>query len=611
MVRALNFMLQLAASLLLLFHASKIFRAELRPYPGWHIGSWESDSGELIRKLKKAMWKRCKHPCVIRWLNGLRVYVYPGDETSCTLFLSGLYEPNEFWWLSNYLMPGETFIDIGANMGLYALFAAKKVGPCGTVVAIEPSSREFAKLKANVELNELSNVRVLRVATSNHSGEADLLVAEEAHSGHNTLGDFGYPIMAQRKERIRAMRLDEIVRELRLTRVDVVKIDVEGAEYATLHGAADALERFKPTILLEVSDRTLRRQGASGSQVWDFLLSKGYSINSFDGKTGLPSPGLRKPYFDSENVVATHNTASGHHPLFRQYTCWSGDAPAGFAANFLGVKTRENYTTAVTRGPSSRPSRPSYLTTTYPDFSEEYFEWIDILESVANANKRFVMIELGAGYGRWLVNAATALRKTRRLVPYLIGVEAEPSHFEMMKQHLRDNDLDPDQHLLIQAVVAPHDGTVRFFVGHSQEWYGQRIAPNLNARVEGYPNLRVETVKAVSLNTLLRQLEQVDLIDLGVQGYEYGVLSTAEDELDAKVKRIHIGTHGRMIEKGLRGLFRRLGWRALNDYPTNEECVTPYGKIRFRDGVQTWINERLCQRSSEHTERGLGGLVGL
>jgi FkbM family methyltransferase len=554
-----------------------------------------------MRKLKKATWERCRHPRVVSWLNGLRVQIYPGDETSCTLLLSGLYEPNEFYWLNGCLMPGQTFIDIGANLGLYTIFAAKKVGPCGTVVAIEPSSREFARLKANVELNELSNVRVLRVATSNHSGEADLLVAEEAHSGHNTLGDFGYPIMARGKERVRAMRLDEIVRELGLTRVDVVKIDVEGAEYATLQGAADTVERFKPIILLEVSDRALRHQGASGSQVWDFLLWKGYSINSFDGKTGLPSPGLRKPYFDSENVLATHNTASGHDPLFRQYACWSGDVPAGFAVNFFGVKTRQDYTTAVTRDPSSRSSRPSYVTTTYPDFGEEYFEWIDILESVANADKQFVMIELGAGYGRWLVNAATALRKTRRLVPYLIGVEAEPSHFEMMKQHFRDNDLDPDRHLLMRAAVAPHDGTVRFFVGHSREWYGQRIVPNLNARVEGYPTLSVETVRAVSLNTLLRQLEQVDLIDLDVQGDEYGVLSTAVDELDAKVKRVHIGTHGRMIEKGLRGLFRPLGWRALNDYPTKEECVTPYGKIRFQDGVQSWVNERLCQRSS-HTQ---------
>jgi len=101
-----------------------------------------------------------------------------------------------------------------------------------------------------------------------------------------------------------------------------VKIDVEGAEYATLQGAADTLERLKPTILVEVSDRTLRHQGASGSEVWDFLVQRGYTMQVFDRKTGFPSQGVKPSYFDSENVIAIHNTKNR---ALEHYVIDSGD----------------------------------------------------------------------------------------------------------------------------------------------------------------------------------------------------------------------------------------------------------------------------------------------
>jgi FkbM family methyltransferase len=191
-------------------------------------------------------------------------------------------------------------------MGLYTLFAAKKTGPDGVIVAIEPSSRDFSRLKANIELNRLSNVRALQVAVSNYQGDAELLVASEEHSGHNTLGNFGYPgVTALRREPIRVERIDDIVQRLRLERVDIVKMDIEGAEYSALQGAVDTIARFHPTILLELFDKTLEHQNSTSGQIWDFLVQRGYSIYMFSHQTGLPSPAIRKPYFDSENIVAT------------------------------------------------------------------------------------------------------------------------------------------------------------------------------------------------------------------------------------------------------------------------------------------------------------------
>jgi FkbM family methyltransferase len=281
-------------------------RAALRPYPGWRLGDGESDSG-LILWLRKHLWMRLKEPCVIPWLDGLYVYAFPRNETSRTIFLTGLYDPNEFTYLDRILKPGGTFIDVGANMGLYTLFAAKRVAPHGAVVAIEPSSRDFSRLEAHLALNHLINVHSLKIAISNCSKEADLLIAPENISGHNTLGYFAYDsVTPQGKERVRVERLDDVVQRIGLQRIDVLKIDIEGAELHALHGAKKILKLFRPVILLEVFDRALKHQGCDSTQIWEFLAQEHYRLYRFDEKTALPVPAERRDCIDSENVIAVY-----------------------------------------------------------------------------------------------------------------------------------------------------------------------------------------------------------------------------------------------------------------------------------------------------------------
>jgi FkbM family methyltransferase len=297
-----------------------------------------------------------------------------------------------------------------------------------------------------------------------------------------------------------------------------------------------------------------------------------------------------------------------HHEIFNKFECWRGEVDAGITPDFLGVKTRDSFFTFFA------PPHPEkrFVSTEYPGFTEEYFEWIDLLEAVTTARGRFTMIELGAGYGRWLVDAVAALRRVNDIPYQLIGVEPEPTHFEWMNVHFQDNGVDMSRCQAIQAAVVDKDGWVWFFVGRSAEWYGQAIAPQPAWRPDWFPRWirrlgakffnegivwgeRVKTIKAVSLNTLLRPLDQVDLIDLDVQGAELIVLKAAPEQLNRKVRRVHIGTHGPEIEQGLRTLFRDLGWKNLNDYPCNSESSTPWGTIKFQDGVQSWINPMIAQ----------------
>ena len=286
-----------------------------------------------------------------------------------------------------------------------------------------------------------------------------------------------------------------------------------------------------------------------------------------------------------------------HHPIFEKYGAWEGTVGADFCADFLGVKTRRSfYKGLAEQAASNGPYRPEL-----PKINESYHEWIDVLEAVAAARETFTMIELGAGWGRWLVRAAIAAKHVNPLPCSLIGVEAEPTHFEWMKLHFTDNGLDPDQHKLTEAAASDTQGKVWFYTGSPGDWYGQCIWGPVTWRerfLEVFQGKReriidnrvLKQIKTVSLKSILRTVHRVDLVDLDVQGAEYIVLQSASKDLTKKVRRIHVGTHSPEIETSLRKLFGQLGWKNHYDFPIGRESETPFGTIHFGDGVQTWIN---------------------
>ncbi len=280
----------------------------LESYPGWVLGAGERNG--IATRARRQLWHWLSDGVEIEWLDGLRLRLPAGSETGRAIFVTGRYEPNEFCVLQKILRAGMTFVDVGANMGLYTLFAAQTVGPTGRVVAFEPSSREYGMLKQNIALNALKNVRAIPRAISNRDGQVELLVASLKNSGHNTMGKFGYAAtFPEGTERVGVEQLDNFLAREGYERVDVIKMDAEGAELAALQGAMNTLRRLHPALLVEISDRTLEHQGASSREVLDLLASEGYRFYGFDEQTGLPRPLERKPRFDSENVVAVTGDA--------------------------------------------------------------------------------------------------------------------------------------------------------------------------------------------------------------------------------------------------------------------------------------------------------------
>lgn len=289
----------------------------LARYPGWTFGAEyyiERNWGSLRRG---ALWEhavehRLEVPLTVRWYDGLEVDVMLGNDHSLCLYVSGTFEPNEFHFLGQILNPGMTVLDVGANEGLYTLFSAKRVGAAGRVVAFEPSSRERNKLEHNVARNRLGNVTVVPCAVGSSEGTAALQIASGVHSGHNTLGALVHDdAPAVGVEHVSVERLDTLIERLGIATVDVIKIDVEGAEMHVLEGARRTLAAQRPVLMVEANDEALRAQGASTAGLLAFLRNElDYGIFVFSATTGGVEP-MHEGSSASANIVAVPSERRG------------------------------------------------------------------------------------------------------------------------------------------------------------------------------------------------------------------------------------------------------------------------------------------------------------
>jgi FkbM family methyltransferase len=136
-------------------------------------------------------------------------------------------------------------------------------------------------------LNQLT-ARVFPVALAESDGQAQFTIAGYEHEGQNTLGAFAYAsVESGATETVALRRLDDIVAEAPPERIDVIKMDVEGAELRVLHGAVATIQKYRPIILFEVSESSLRNQGATGAELVEFVRAQHYAIRVFDPATGV------------------------------------------------------------------------------------------------------------------------------------------------------------------------------------------------------------------------------------------------------------------------------------------------------------------------------------
>jgi FkbM family methyltransferase len=188
-------------------------------------------------------------------------------------FLAGTSEIDEQRLLSSLLRQGDVFYDLGANVGFYALIAARIVGPSGHVYAFEPSPEPAARIRRGAALNGFRNITVFEVAVSDENTKALF----------SNSGSVGAKMLEEQEARegfeVEVRTIDVVTAEHKLRRPTVVMLDVEGAEIRALRGMASTLQAFRPSLMVEVH--------WLGEQWRDFvkekLLPLGYRQTTYSG----------------------------------------------------------------------------------------------------------------------------------------------------------------------------------------------------------------------------------------------------------------------------------------------------------------------------------------
>ena len=219
------------------------------------------------------------------------------------LYRYGYFDP-DIEIVKRLLRPGDTFVDGGANVGLFALAAASRVGPGGCVIALEPAPWARSALLRNIGLNRFRWVRVSASALGEGRRTAAFVAFPRAGSGLSSFAP-GSTVGGELLT-VAVVPLDETVPHTLWERLSIVKLDLEGAEQQALLGAQRILREAQPDLLLEVSDENLRRGGSSRVLLLRLLEAAGYTafvphaepdggltlITSVEAATSRPSPNL-------------------------------------------------------------------------------------------------------------------------------------------------------------------------------------------------------------------------------------------------------------------------------------------------------------------------------
>jgi FkbM family methyltransferase len=297
--------------------------------------------------------------------------------------------------------------------------------------------------------------------------------------------------------------------------------------------------------------------------------------------------------------------------VIRSFPCYRGPGTPAYYTDFLGTKTRASFISALPQEGGVVENYPIPM-----NFHATAAEWAGALRAALAATAEFVVLELGAGWGPWLVALAHAAGRLGVAKVHLVGVEASRAHCAYMATHFGDNGLDASQHTLLHGVVGVADGFAEFPVltDPAGVWGAAAVYPDstrpflVRMARRGYRALRararfllkgapcppaMERVPCYSLATLLHRFETVDLVHVDIQGDEYRVLAAARDVLGRKVKRVVVGTHGRDIEQRLMEEMTGRGWALEGE----EACQFRQNGTKlnlFRDGCQVWRNPALA-----------------
>jgi FkbM family methyltransferase len=202
----------------------------------------------------------------------IKMYCYPDSRSAASVLYCGLYDYHEMNFILRFLRREDSFIDIGANVGVYTLLAASQLN-ASSLYSFEALPKNYNRLLQNLELNGLQQVRTHQLAISNSQGYVTLYVSDgdstpsiTSHQGKNTV-------------QVESNTLNNFSKTLPLDRLTLGKIDIEGAELLAFQGANLLFEKQIPVVwILEIL-------GKDNQELVNFLHNYGYSLYQYNADT--------------------------------------------------------------------------------------------------------------------------------------------------------------------------------------------------------------------------------------------------------------------------------------------------------------------------------------
>lgn len=226
------------------------------------------------------------------------------------IYWRGAYSGAQLKVLASLLQPGGVFVDLGANQGEFTVFAASLVGEHGRVFAFEPSAVMQQRLLNNVSLNGFVQVCIEPMAVADKPGSLTLFTPTEAyedgttHDGLPTLyAQTNTNTAATSAIDVEVTTLDDWQRSRNVARVDVIKMDIEGAELPALQGGLGLIQRFRPVLIIELNEVTSIAAGYTMHDLAVWLLAQNYELQLIEDG-GRLSPLNLERLASFQNILA-------------------------------------------------------------------------------------------------------------------------------------------------------------------------------------------------------------------------------------------------------------------------------------------------------------------
>jgi FkbM family methyltransferase len=217
--------------------------------------------------------------------HGIQLELEPADITELAIYFHA-FELMEIRSFLGWLKPGMHVVDIGANIGLYSCLAHSAIGSSGKIWSFEPNPIIFARLKKNLALNRVDEAQLFNCALGNVESEVTLYSPSGQTHGLSSLQNQGWQNTVQVK--VPCHRLDNVINQ---DRIDVIKIDVEGAEKLVLEGAVNIIRTHKPKLIIEFNPTGTAEFGYTTLELAELILSFNptYKISRIDAHCVTPT----------------------------------------------------------------------------------------------------------------------------------------------------------------------------------------------------------------------------------------------------------------------------------------------------------------------------------